>query len=536
MGMIRAGRLAAKILKQEGVEHVFTLTGGHIMSILQGCEDEGIRVVDTRHEQAAVFMAAGWARATGKPGVAAVTAGPGVANAVTGLWQASGNCVPIVVFGGRSEFFEFELGSLQDTDSLAMAKSCTKWARAGYEAKRVGEYTSMAFRHALAGRMGPAYIEFPVDILNAQVEESEVELPQNYRSSTGPQGDPALIKEAVDLLLNAEKPAIRFGAGVWWSQAAKELQEFVELTKIPASASSPTAEGIIPADHAQFENRSAQDADVVLFIGGRIDFRGGFARGYSKESKWIQVDIEASEIGHIRPIEVGIVGDVKAVLKQMLEEARGRCEGRDAMPWVAEIKAKTEKRQAYLDSLTDNDEAPIHPARLCKEVSDFLDRDATLSVDGGDIAVFADQLIPRYLPGHFLRQGRTGTLGIGEPFAMAAKLARPTKQALVITGDGSFGFNAMEIDTMVRHNIPVVVVVSNNQCWGMIKGDRKEKVVSTELAFTRYDKMVEALGGHGELVETPAEIRPALERAFASGLPACINVKTGMAPFRILWG
>jgi len=524
------------MLKEEGVEHVFALTGGHIMSILEGCEDEGIRVIDTRHEQAAVLMAAGWARATGKPGVAAVTAGPGVTNAITGLWQAWGNCVPIVVFGGRSEFRDFERGSLQDTDSLSMAKTCTKWASAGYEAKRVGEYVSMAFRHALAGRQGPAYLEFPIDILNSPVEEAEADLPRNYRSTARPQGDPTLIKEAVDLLLGADRPAVLFGAGVWWSQAAKELREFVELTKIPASASSPTAFGIIPADHPQFENRAASGADVVLFIGGRLDFRNGFGRGYSKDSKWIQVDIDAGEIGHNRAVEIGIAGDAKGVLRQMIEEARDRCRGREEMPWVQDVNDRTKRRQEYLETLMSSNETPVHPARLCKEIHDFLDRDATLSVDGGDIAVFADELIPRYLPGHFLRQGRTGTLGIGEPFAMAAKLARPDKQALVITGDGSFGFNAMEFDTMVRHNIPVVSVVSNNQCWAMIKGGRKEKVVAADLRFSRYDKMVEALGGYGEMVEEAEDLRPALERAFSSGLPACINVKTNVHPFSILWG
>ncbi|MGR3296091.1 MAG: thiamine pyrophosphate-binding protein, partial [Candidatus Bathyanammoxibius sp.] len=488
---------------------------------------EGIRFIDTRHEQAAVFMAEGWARATGKPGVAMVTAGPGVTNAVTGVWTAYENGAPIVVFGGRSEMTDFERGSLQDMNSLSMMQLITKWARAGYETKRIAEYVSMAFRHALGGRPGPAYLEFPIDVLYASVEESEVTLPQNYRTTARPQGDPSLVKEAVDLLLGAERPVVLAGGGVWWSQAAKELQEFAELTKIPVSSPvSGVGGGSIPDDHP-LSGGSAR-ADVVLTIGLRLDYTVGFGRFYGEDCRRIQVDIEPSEIGHNRPAEIGIVGDAKAVLKQMIEEARERCQGREESPWVGEVRDDLKSRRQQMETVMNSDDVPVHYARLCKEIRDFIDKDATVVLDGGDIAARGMEYIPTYHPGHFFMCGAPGTLGIGPSFAGAAKLARPDKQALLLSGDGSFGLNAMEFDTLVKHKLPVVCVVANDQAWGMIKHQREARgatLVGTELGFVRYDKVVEGLGGYGEMVERPEDIRPALERAFASGLPACINVK-----------
>lgn len=530
MAEINGGRLVAKVLKREGVEYLFALSGGHIDAIFQGCKDEGIKVIDTRHEQVAVFMAEGWAWVTGKPGVAAVTAGPGVTNAVTGLWDALGKAAPIIVFGGRSALAEFEWGSLQDMDSLSLAQTVTKWARAGYETKRIAEYVSMAFRQALSGRPGPAYLEFPEDVLNGKVNEEEITLPTNYRPNAGPQGDPALIKEAVDLLLGAERPVIAAGSGIWWSQAAKELLEFIELAKIPVSAQH----GIIPADHPLsiggrgFGN---QHADVVLLLGGRLDFRRRFGRppAFAEDSKWIQVDIEPTEIGRNRPIDIGIVGDVKSVLKQMIEEARDRCQGRKELPWVKECREQLKSQDEQFEALMNSDSVPIHPARMCKEIRDLIDRDATVIVDGGEISGWAFMSLRCYEPGHFLGVTPTGTLGVGTAYAMAARLARPGKQVLLVSGDGSFGLNAMEFDTMVRHKLPVVSVVSNDGAWGMIvrlqESKGADRVIGTKLGFVRYDKMVEALGGYGEAVEKPEDIRPALERAFASGLPACVNVR-----------
>ncbi len=537
MAEIDGGRLVAKVLKQEGVECIFALCGGHIDPIFQGCKDEGIRIIDTRHEQAAVFMAEGWAWTTGKPGVAVVTAGPGVANAVTGLWNASGRGAPIIVFGGRSPLREFEQGSLQDMDSLSLAKTVTKWARAGYETKRIAEYVSMAFRQALSGRPGPAYLEFPMDVLFTKVEESEVTIPVDYRPTAGPQGDPALVKNAVDLLLGAERPLIIAGGGTWWSQAADELQGFAELTKIPVSKgfTSGGHVGLAP-DHPLYLASGVGDgrADVVLLLGARLDFKLGFGRSprFKEDGKWIQVDIEPTEIGRNRPIDIGIIGDARAVLRQMIEEAQDRCQGRKELPWIDECRELAEKRQEHNESQMNSDAVPIHPARLCREIRDFIDRDATFIVDGGYTTGWASRAIKSYPSGHMLTFGSTGTLGVGPSYAMAARVARPDKQVLLLSGDGSFGLNAMEFDTMVRHGLPIVCVIANDEAWGAIVYDQlrrgPDRVFNTQLGFVRYDKVVEDLGGYGEAVEKPEDIRPALERAFASGLPACINVRCAL--------
>ena len=533
MAEIDGGRLVAKVLKQEGVECIFAVSGGHIDPIFQGCKDEGIRVIDTRNEQAAVFAAEGWAWATGKTGVAVATAGPGATNTITGLWNALERGAPIVVFGGRSPLHTFDRGDFQDVDSLSLARVVTKWARSCYETARVAEYASTAFRQALGGRPGPAYLEVPTDVFHRTVEESEVTLPINYRTAARPQGDATLVKEAINLLLGAERPLIIAGSGVWWSQAAGELRKFAELTQIPVGGRY----GSLPADHPlSLPNGRIgyNSADVVLVLGTRLNGMQsyGLPPAFKEDSKWIQVDIEATEIGKNRPIDIGIIGDIKAVLEQMIEEARDRCQGREQSLWVSELQALIKERQERREPILNSDMIPVHPARLYKEIRDFLDRDASVVVDGGTSMVMGTHLINTYLPGHTHISHPTGTLGIGQPYAMAAKLAFPDKQVILVTGDGSFGFNAMEFDTMLRHDIPVVCVIVNDEHWGMIThGQRRrgpDRVIGTYLGFRRYDKMVEGLGGYGEAVEKPEDIRPALERAFASGLPACINVRCAL--------
>jgi len=530
MAEIDGGRLVARIFKQEGVDCIFGLSGGHIDPIFQACLDEKIRLIDTRHEQAAVFMAEGWAWITGKPGVAVVTAGPGVTNAITGLWNAQGRGAPVIVFGGRSPMREFEMGSMQDMDSLALAQTVTKWARAGYETRRIAEYVSMAFRQAMSGRPGPVYLEFPTDVLYGKVDEAQAVIPTSYRPIAGPQGDPDLVKKAIDLLLKAERPVIVAGTGIWWAHASAELQEFAELAGIPVSA----PHGLIPADNEfclRGRGGSLRRADAVLLIGARLDFRRGFGRPpvFAENGRWVQVDIEPTEIGRNRPIEVGIVGDARAVLKQFIAEAHKRLRGKRDSAWANECRLEAAQQQKQIDTMMNSDAVPIHPMRMCREVRDYIDRDATIIVDGGDISGYAFAVLQSFEPGHFIGITPTGTRGVGTAYAMAAKIARPNKQVVLINGDGSFGLNGMEFDTMVRHNLPVVCLISNDQAWGMIKRDQvrkgSDRVIGTQLRFARYDKMVEALGGYGEAVEHPQDIRPALERAFASGLPACLNVK-----------
>ena len=531
MAKVHGGCLAIRLLKQEGVKYLFGLSGGHINPFFDACMDEGIEVIDTRHEQAAAHMADGWARATGRPGVAAVTAGPGVTDAVTGVANAYEAASPIIVFGGRSPQREFELGSIQDMDQVKLMTPITKWARSVHETRRIPEFLSMAFRHALAGRPGPVYLEIPQDILQAEIDEEQVVMPRAYRTEARPYGDPAMVKAAVELLLKAKRPVIIAGSGVWWSGAGAELQEFIETMRLPLVLIG-MGRGVVPEDHPLCFGPTrvgVREADVVLLIATRLNYNLAFGRPplFAEDVKMGQIDIEAGEVGRNRPIEVGMVGDVKGVLRQMTEEARERG-GRKDSPWVEQCQAYARSRQERLRAELYSDKVPIHPLRLCREIADFLDRDATLVMDGGDITVFGATVLRVYEPGHWLDNGPLGCLGPGLPFALAAKLARPDKQVLLLSGDGSFGLNGMEMDTAIRHKLPVVVVIGNDAAWGMVKHEQEDhygRTVGTELRLARYDKMVEALGGHGEYVERPQDIRPALERAFASGLPACVNVR-----------
>lgn len=524
------GDLVVKALKWEGVKYVFALSGEYIQSIMDACLDEGIRLIDVRHEQAAVHMADGWARINRRPGVALVTAGPGVANAVSGMAVASKQGSPVVLIAGRTPFSEFDTGSGQDLDQTGLMRTITKWSATCYEITRIPQYISQAFRYALFPPMGPVFIDFPADILESEIDEESISFIPTV-SPAKPLGEQRLIEAAIEVLFQAKKPLAIAGSGVWWAGAEEELREFIETTGIPLLLSQ-MARGILPEDHplcfGPFRP-GTREADVILVIGARLNrwLSKGLPPLFGTNQKWVQIDINPGEIGRNRPIDIGIVGDAKEVLKQMTQLAKGRVWQTGA--WVEECRRHLQERWKRMEEDMLSDKVPIHPLRLCYEISRFLDRDAILCIDGGDIAVFATMAIRVYQPGNWLDMGNMGFLGTGIPFGIAAKLSYPQKQVLVLTGDGSFGFNAMEMDTAVRHNVPIVVVIANDGAWGMIK-HRQEiiygRTIGTELGFKHYERIVEALGGYGEYVEKPQDIRPALERAFASGVPACINVRT----------
>jgi len=528
MAEIDGGSLVAKALKAEGVKYLFVLWGMHIAPVIEGCEREGIRIIDTRHEQAAGHAAEGWARVTGEPGVAAVTAGPGVTDVVTAVANAFQSGSPMLVLGGRSPVNSFEKGTLQELDHLEFMRPITKWARTVFEAKRLPEYVSIAYRHALAGRPGPVFLECPIDVLWSRVDESEVFFPEPAKSRTTCRtpGNPELVREAAALLAASQRPVVMAGNTVYWSQASRELQQFIEAIGAPVFLNG-MGRGCVPGDHPQFFVYSRRfatgQADVVVLIGTEIDFRLNYGMPplFCQEGKVIQIDIDQTEIGRNRCVDVGIVGDAREVLCQLLAELNKR-KARKRAAWLKKVRAFETERVSALKPFLNSDAVPIHPLRLLREVGNFLERDAIVIGDGGDIVSSAAQVLKINYPGHWLDPGKLGCLGVGTGFAMAAKLAKPDKQVLIVHGDGSFGLNGMEFDTMVRHNIPVVSVVGNNRAWMPIgEGDR---ALARGLGWARYDKVAEALGAHGEFVERPDEIRPALERAFACGLPAVVNV------------
>ncbi len=538
MAQIDGGDLVARMLKGEGIDTIFTLSGGHIQNIYDGCIDEGIRVIDTRHEQVAGHAAEGYSRLTRKCGVAVVTAGPGVTDTVTAVATAYQNASPMLVIGGAAPLGTSLMGALQEIPgTVEMMRPITKWAATIPFTRRIPDYLAQAFRVALTGRYGPVFLEIPSDVLFGRMEESDVRLPSGYRTEGRTNGDPALIKQAAELLANAERPAVMGGTGVYWADAGGALQELAEKAQAPIYLND-MGRGMVSQDHPQFMSRTRRTAfgegDVILFAGTMMDFRLRYGQSINKEAKVIALDIDPNELGRNRGIDVGIEGDPRSALQQITAELSGKTMRHDE--WLSKLRdgetKVVELRQRWLHS----ENTPIHPLRLCNEMAKFVDDETVVVGDGGDIVATASQVLPVSHPGQFMGPGPLGTLGVGTGFCIAAKSVHPKKRVLMVNGDGAFGLNGFDFDTLVRFDMPVVSVVGNDRQWGQILvGQEKmygeERVVATRLADNaRYDRVVEALGGHGEFVTEPGDIFPAIERAFASGKPACVNVIIDQKP------
>jgi acetolactate synthase-1/2/3 large subunit len=521
-----AGELVALALKRAGVTHLFTLNGGHIWPILTGATEHGIRIIDVRHEQSAAFAAEGWAKVTRECGVAAVTAGPGVTNSASALAQAQGNDTPMFVIGGRAPIARWGMGSLQEMDHVEVVRSLTKKAMTLDSADDAYASAAECMRTALSRRTGPVFMDVPIDVFFGAADLPEAT--EHLTPDPGPPPDPDLVERAARMIREAERPVVIAGGNVWWAHAEQELGALVEGANLPLTVNG-MARGMLPPTHPLFFSRARsqalREADLVVLAGVLLDFRLNFGQPpvFAEEAKLIYVDVDDHR--KHRPAEVAIFGNLKSALEQVAAAAR-RPSSRSE--WVEKLRA-TEVAARHADqAMTQAASSPVHPARLIAEVDQFADPDAIIIGDGGDFISFAGRLIERAKPGLWLDPGPFGCLGSGPGYAMAAKLARPDKQVLLLSGDGAFGFSAMEFDTMVRHRIPVVSVIGNNGIWALEKHPM-QNMLGTSIAAdlgrsTRYDKVVEALGGYGELVENPAEIRPALERAFKSGLPACVNV------------
>jgi acetolactate synthase-1/2/3 large subunit len=546
MEKIEGGRLVVEALRKEGIKYLFSLCGSSINPIYDACLDAGIKIIDTRHETAAVFMADVWSRITGEPGVSAVTSGPGHTNSLTGIataWKAHSR---VIAISGNYETGHDEMGAMHEMDQIALTKPITKWSKLITDAASIPKYMTIAFRQVMSGIPGPVHLSFAQDLLLKKVdapalEESE---PRHFRSETLPAGNAVLIDQAAQLLLSAHKPAAVVGGGVLWSKAGPALKTFAETYQIPVF-SMGLGRGVLPENHPlSFGYASARlngagkaftEADVILFVGQRLNFRVGYGLlpAFNPEAKFIEIDLCAEEIGRNRPVEVGIVGDARIVLEQ-LTQAAGSNRPTTRGDWVARVRSYQydllDKWRPWLESSA----KPIHPLRLCDEVRKLVDQNATVVLDGGDIMQWARGSIPAYGPAQVMDSGPMAAISMGIPFGIGAKLARPEAKVIVLSGDGSFGFHIMEFSTAVRHGTPFVAVIGNDCAWGMIKNDQlglygDRRIVGTELGLIRYDKVVEDLGGYGELVQDPDQIAPALQRAFASGLPACINVVTECA-------
>ncbi|MBV9174490.1 MAG: thiamine pyrophosphate-binding protein [Chloroflexi bacterium] len=530
MTLVNGSQILARALRRLRIERFFFIMGGPMLAAESACLEEGLQGIDVRHEQAAAMMAHAYGRVLNTLGVCMAASGPGATNLITGVANAWADSAPLLAIGGSAPLSQRGRDAFQEMDQVGTFKPITKWADQVSDPKRIPEFVQIAARQAVSGRPGPVYLDLPGDILYKQVEESEVAYLDGVTAleRARPQGDPALVEDAVRLLQRSERPIVITGSGILWSDASKELQQFVELAGLPFYT-TPQGRGVVPDDHTlsfpTARSTAFREADLLLVIGTRINYVISHLAPprFSADAKLVQVDIDPAEIGHNRAADVGIVGDARAVLHQLLAAADGRIDARRYDAWRAHLREVETQKAAEHERAMSTDQTPIHPLRLCKEVRDFLDRDAILCVDGQEILNYGRQSIPTFVPRHRLNSGPFGCMGVGLPFGIGAKVAKPQNQVLVLHGDGSFGLNAMELDTAARFNIPVVTVVSLNGGW---TADPQRNKPGRDLGYTAYHKMAEALGCYGEYVEEHSAIRPALERAFNAGVPAVVNVQT----------
>ena len=540
MAEIFGGQVVAKYIKEvQGIDTIFSLSGGHIAPIFDGCLDYGVRNVDVRHEQAAAMAAHAWSIFAGRPGVCLVTAGPGFTNSLTGVANAFLENVPLVVLSGMAPIRDLDRGALQDMNQVDMIRPVVKWAGRCYDVSRIPEYLEMAFRHAVSGRPGPVFLEIPPDELYVSVDEADLNWPAKAWTKYPCVPEQEALDEALALLNSAQKPLLVAGSGIAASGAAEELRAFVEKTGMPFILMD-NGRGAVPDEHPQslWDGglmgllAAASMADVVFTVGIRLNWVLNFGDVLAG-AKVVRLDIDATEVDRNRQGDDGLVGGARATIK-LLNDG---CERLDRSEWVSSLKAiftgLTETDRKQRETPTD----PIHPFYLMQQVRETAGDEAIYVLDGGDALYFALMSFRATRTAGVIGSGTLfGCLGTGIPFGLGAQAALPDERVVVVTGDGSFGLNAMEFETAVRHGIPMVCVICNDQGWGMVKHHQElcyadDRVCGTELGTIHYEKIVEALGGYGEFVDSPEEVAPAVKRALESGCPACVNVMTDPTVF-----
>jgi len=520
------GELIARALKAQGVDRLYTLCGGHILPIYEGCLNNDIKVIDFRHEQAAAHAADAYARLTRNVGVAAVTAGPGVTDAVTGVANAFQARSPMLLIGGAAPLSTKGMGALQEMPQTEMFKTFTKASFTIEHTAQIPDLMAEAFETALSGRPGPVFMEVPFDILFQAVDPIDIHPRVNITPIEPEVSD---MQQVFELLRDAKRPVLVAGTQVYWDEAHDALRELTEQTGIPVFTNG-AGRGTLPMNHPNCfksaRSSAIREADVVMLIGTPLDFRLKYGReGWANDVKLIQLENDAGELNRNRDADVAMIANAKLVLEAMSEGLQGvRFDD-----WLEKVREKETKKTDQLAEWKQIDTTPVNHFRMGAVINDFIDENTIVIGDGGDIVSACAKVIDITLPGQWLDPGPLGCLGIGAPFAVTAQDLYPDKRVLIINGDGSFGLNGFEFDTAIRFNLPIVSIVGNDAGWGQIRTPQigmvtEERSIATALAPTRYDKIVEAMGGHGEYVEHPDDLPEALERAFASGKPACINV------------
>ena len=522
-----AGQQAVAALKAFGTDTMFTLNGGHIWPFYEAARDQGMRVIDTRHEQTATFAAEAYAKLTRRPGLAALTAGPGVTNGLSAITSAHISGSPLVVLGGRAPQMRWGSGSLQEFDHVPVVQPVTKWAATVTDATQAGAMVHRAARQAMLPHRGPTFLDFPLDVFGP----SSGELPVvDECVGLGEAPDLELVARMAAAIAAAERPAFIVGSDVYWDGAFEPLRAAAEALRVPCFFNG-LGRGVMPADHelAFLRTRGLlkQRADLVVVLGTPLDFRLGFGSFGAARVVHV-VDAESQRARHIHVPT--IAGDSNLVLRGFAEFGGTR---NDHEPWIAELRAAENAARAADAPLLSINDAPIRPSRIYGELAKRLARDAVVICDGGDFASYAGKFVEVFEPGCWLDTGPYGCLGNGPGYAIAARVVRPSAQIVLLLGDGAAGFSLMDVDTMVRHKLPVVMVMGNNGIWGLEKHPM-QMIYGWDMACDlqpelRYDEVVKALGGAGETVTDPAQLGAALDRAFASGVPYLVNVITDPA-------
>ena len=539
--VVSGGHLVAAALKNEGVDTVFTLCGGHIIDIYDGCIDYGIRVVDVRHEQVAAHAADGYARQTGRLGCVVTTAGPGFTNALTGIATAFRSESPVLHIGGQGALTQHKMGSLQDLPHVDIAAPITKFSASVRSTERIADMVAMAARECFTGAPGPSYLEIPRDVLDREVPADKAVVPERGRSraSTRSIGDPADIEKLAELLVRSERPAVLLGTQVWTCRGHEAATALFKALNVPCYMNG-AARGVLPPGDPHYFNRTRADAfneaDVIVIVGTPFDFRMGYGRRLRADATVVHIDMDYRTVAKNRDVGLGLVGDPGAIMKAVHaavgERPDNGAEGR--APWLAHLRGLEGERAAKLMPLFLSDASPIHPYRVAWELNEFLTEDTIYIGDGGDVVTISAQAVEPRAPGNWMDPGALGALGVGTGFALASKLVHPDKEVLCYYGDGSFGMTAFDMETANRFGAPYIAVIGNNSAMNQIRygqlskyGDERGNVGNL-LGDVPFSKFAEMLGGYGEEVADCREIAPALRRAResvrTSGKSAVVNI------------
>ena len=521
------GRLAVEVLRQYGVDTMFTLSGGHLFVLYDGAVQNGdLKLVDVRHEQTAVFAAEGWAKVTRQLGCAAITAGPGVTNGVSAMTAAWMNGSPVVVLAGRAPQLRWGSGSLQELDHVPIVASVTKRASTAVSAESIVSEVDDACRAATTPHRGSTFVDIPLDAFGP----GDVAIP-GVDSGRGVAAESDAITRVAKLVAAASRPVLVVGGDVYWAEAEHAMRAFVETARIPTFVNG-MGRGTLPADHELAFSRARsvalKDADLVLVAGTPLDFRLGFGRFGSAQVVHL-CDAESQVAAHAE-LAASTAGDLEGTFRALAEASAPAVPRED---WITLLRADEDAKRAAEAPLLEADASPIKPTRIYGELRKRLARDAIVIGDGGDFVSYAGKYVDSYEPGTFLDPGPYGCLGMGPGYALAAGLAHPDRQVVLLLGDGAIGFALGDFETLVRHGVNVVAIVGNNGIWGLEKHPMQAlfgyDVVAELSPGIRYDQVITALGGHGELVTEPGAIGPALDRAFASDGVSLVNILTDPA-------